>query len=152
MSPTAKFNKRWIPEPYSGCWIWTGAAMGRPLYGCIRLHRRDGKQTRAHRLSWEIHRGSIPDGLCVCHKCDTPLCVNPDHLFLATNIENTADRVRKGRNANQHGTRHHNARLTEQDVFAIRCDSRTRKDIARHYKIHPVYVWKIKTKRRWGHL
>jgi hypothetical protein len=147
MSPTL-FNQKWIPEPYSGCWIWTGsyAGDGRNEYGVTPARER------AHRVSWLIHRGPIPKGLCVCHKCDTPLCVNPDHLFLGTHGDNARDRARKGRNRDQNGVLHSMAKLSDQDILAIRSDRRTRKVIAGQYRIHPVHVWRIKTKRRWRHL
>lgn len=90
----AGFADRAMPVPEAGCWLWTGDTGGRRGYGRMRV---GGRQVRAHRLSWQLHRGAIPAGLCVCHRCDTPSCVNPDHLFLDTNEGNTADRVRKGR-------------------------------------------------------
>lgn len=78
----------------SGCWLWTGAH-NEEGYGTFAL---DGyKVLRAHRVSWILHRGPIPNGLCVCHHCDTPACVNPGHLFLGTKRDNARDRDAKGR-------------------------------------------------------
>jgi hypothetical protein len=83
------------------CWIWTGSkGSGKDNYGFFYLHgnRKTGqKNVRAHRYSYELHNGKIPDGLLVLHKCDTPSCVNPDHLFLGTNKDNSDDKIRKGR-------------------------------------------------------
>lgn len=76
------------------CWTWTGAKI-KDGYGGIKV---DGKMVRAHRFSWALHFGEIPEGMMVCHKCDNRLCVNPDHLFLAPNDANVADMVEKGRN------------------------------------------------------
>lgn len=102
----------------SGCWLWLGHADSRG-YGTVR----DGKMKKAHRLSWEIHHGPIPDALCVCHHCDNPSCVNPAHLFLGAYADNNADRDRKGRGGAlgaPPGERNPRARLRESDVVAIR--------------------------------
>src|SRR5207302_3908832 len=77
----------------SGCWIWVGAESS-DGYGLTHV---DGKEVRAHRLAWTLVRGPIPDGLSVCHRCDVPPCVNPEHLFLGTAQDNTDDMVAKGR-------------------------------------------------------
>jgi len=95
---------RWQPfEPYfwslvarrrSGCWEWTGGTDGKG-YGRVCW---DGGRHGAHRVSWCLIRGAIPDGLYVCHHCDNKLCVNPDHLFLGTQVDNMQDWTRKGKN------------------------------------------------------
>lgn len=78
-----------------GCWLWTAATWKPPsTYGQFP-HR--GKLLRAHRVSYELAHGPIPEGLVVCHTCDTPRCVNPSHLWVGTNADNTRDRDRKGR-------------------------------------------------------
>ena len=105
-----RFNEKYIPEPMSGCWLWTGAL--RPAgrnhqvnYGMMLLPRsRKGRS--AHRISWELHCGGVPEGMNVLHKCDVPLCVNPDHLFLGTHSENMKDCVAKGRKNAPSGANH----------------------------------------------
>lgn len=77
-----------------------------------------GVTMRAHRVSWEIHFGQIPKGLCVLHRCDNPPCCKPEHLFLGSVVDNVADRCKKGRTAN--GERHGSSRLSESDVREIR--------------------------------
>lgn len=89
------------PEPTSGCWLWVGG-VDADGYGLVTIgSRSDGSRRngKAHRLSYEIANGPIPDGLSVCHSCDQPGCINPRHLWLGTTSENLADRDRKGRGA-----------------------------------------------------
>lgn len=79
------------------CWLWIGATCNFG-YGKIGIGGRKNRKLKdSHRLSWEIHNGIIPLGLCVLHKCDVPSCVNPAHLFLGTKKDNAADAVQKGR-------------------------------------------------------
>lgn len=106
----AKVDKRGPDE----CWEWTD--FRDPFgYGKIGI---DGKNKQAHRFSYELHYGSIAEGLCVCHHCDNPGCVNPAHLFLGTTDDNNKDRERKGRGIQ--GSTHHHAVLTEAQVIEIR--------------------------------
>jgi hypothetical protein len=83
-----------------GCWIWMGSKCNRG-YGGIAMKKKNGwSPKRTHRLSWEIFYGNIPKGLCVCHKCDTPSCVSPYHLFLGTVKDNQQDMISKNRKNN----------------------------------------------------
>ncbi len=100
------------------CWIWTGYKIHG--YGNLRV-KKGTVGHAAHRLSWEIHKGPIPEGLWVLHNCpggDNPACVNPDHLWLGTESDNNKDCVKKKRN--QRGERHGNAVLTWQMVCQAR--------------------------------
>ena len=100
-----------------GCWEWTGSkrnGYGRMIIGS----RKDGtrKSMSAHRVSYELEYGEIPDGMEVCHKCDNPSCVNPKHLFLGTRQDNIDDRERKGRNITFIGEEQPRAKLTKKSV------------------------------------
>lgn len=90
--PVERFMSRVAVDP-DGCWLWTGLA---DQHGYGRIHF-EGRVTRAHRVSWMIHEGPIPEGQKVLHRCDTPACVRPDHLFLGTQADNMADMNAKGR-------------------------------------------------------
>jgi hypothetical protein len=87
-----------------GCWIWKGRRTTRG-YGTVNAGL--GKNLAAHRASWQIHNGPIPDGLWVLHHCDNPSCVRPDHLFLGTHDDNMRDMALKGRNARFQATKTH---------------------------------------------
>jgi hypothetical protein len=138
----------YIPEPNTGCWLWLGAT-SRGGYGAAK---RNQKQWAAHRLMWTLQRGPIPEGLNVLHRCDTPLCVNPDHLFLGTNADNTADMRQKGRGRSAPGEAQGGAKLTADQVRAIRADPRPGVAVARGYGITPSSVTLIKQRKNWRHV
>lgn len=83
------------PDAVTGCWLWTGATF--KGYGLIRSGGQGCPTHLAHRVSWRVHCGPIPEGLYVCHHCDNPPCCNPAHLFLGTQADNMRDCVSKGR-------------------------------------------------------
>lgn len=135
-------------DPNSGCWLWTKALDHG--YGRIRVN---GKDARAHRASYKIFRGEIPIGMFVCHKCDTPACVNPDHLFLGYAKENHLDMENKGRMPI--GNNHKSSVLSENQVLEIhkRYSSRESVDrIASDYGVHPQTVRAIGLGRNWKHI
>jgi hypothetical protein len=141
-------ERRSIPEPNSGCWLWLGCDHGAG-YGVINVNRR---QVFAHRASWMAHFGSIPDGQCVCHRCDIPACVNPVHLFLGSHQENAQDRERKGRRKALRGEETPAAKLSPEQVRAIFSDTRRQYDIADAYGINQGTVSDIKNRKIWKHL
>ncbi|MCP5014874.1 MAG: HNH endonuclease [Ketobacter sp.] len=109
-----------------------------------------GKHYKAHRVSWTLNRGPIPPGMFVLHTCDSPPCVNPDHLFLGTHQDNMADKVSKGRQSK--GETHIGAKLTESKALAIKYSEDRNVDIAKAYSISPRQVGKIKKGTAWRHL
>jgi hypothetical protein len=96
-----KIEQNSMPVTETGCWLWT-KFVAKDGYG--RLNKINGT-TLTHRFAWMAYKGKIPENLCVCHKCDTRCCVNPDHLFLGTKKDNAEDMVKKGRHRD-HGTTH----------------------------------------------
>lgn len=147
-------EQRCIPEPNSGCWLWT-STVNRTGYGRFDC-TTSGTRKLAHRQSWTIHRGPIPDGMWVLHKCDTPSCINPDHLFLGNNRDNMLDMIRKGRGGSstmpKPGEANPHAKLTEAEVRAIRSDARPQCVIASDYGMSPAAISQIKNRTRWAHL
>lgn len=130
MTELDAFRRHMRPMP-SGCIEWAGPRHDNG-YGRFTYQRR---QTLAHRAAWQLFRGSIPNDLCVLHRCDNPPCVNPDHLFLGDRGDNARDMAAKGRQHVQRnpgrqpscpparkarGSGHGNAQLTEAQVLAIR--------------------------------
>jgi hypothetical protein len=148
---TPLFVRFWrkVQKTPSGCWEWGGA---RHLQGYGFIKRKDGAQLRAHRVSYEIHYGPIPDGFDVCHRCDNPPCVNPEHLFLGTDLDNMQDMIAKGRKVSSPGVRNGQAKLTEEDVLSIRAARGRQEAIAALYDVSQTLVSSIKSGRRWAHL
>jgi len=145
LSIQERFDLKYSETP-NGCWLWSGMS-DKDNYGVMKIK---GRRTRAHRISYELHHQESPGQLCVLHRCDTPSCVNPEHLFLGTNAENTADKVRKGRQIR--GKDHYKAKLSEKDVLNIREDPRSLRVIAREYGVYYTLISKIKNKQVWMHL
>ena len=141
--PKIPFEEKFIPVPESGCWLWTSA------------HDSDGYGVatggvRAHRLSWYIHMGQIPKGLLVCHKCDTPPCVNPAHLFLGSAKDNGADMARKGRSIR--GEKQNKCRLSEESVRMILASHLPSAELARRLGVTGEAVAFIRKGETWKHV
>lgn len=135
------------------CWLWLG---GRTPSGYGRVRWR-GIQMRAHRVAWLMTNGRIPQHKpFVLHKCDTPLCVRPDHLFLGTQEENVTDRQRKGRSARGEMFKHpkHPRTLTVALVQAIRAayPAESTYALARRYGVSRVQIGNIVKRRQWAHV
>ncbi len=159
-------EKRFWPKVREGapdeCWEWQGSRL-KTGYGQFAVSR--SRAALAHRMSWELANGPIPDGMHVLHHCDNPPCVNPAHLFLGSNEDNIADRVAKGRSpAGRHhwtaqrpnrvarGSRSGTAKLSEADAGKIRELRRagyTQQEIADRFGVSRATVYLIQENKRW---
>lgn len=122
------------------CWMWCGAIGNEYGHGVIGRGGRHGGTVPAHRVSWEIHNGAVPDGLCVLHRCDVPACVNPKHLFLGTRPDNMADMTAKGRRA---------SKLTLEQAATIRSSTGPARLIAKQFGVSRSLVSHIRNGRVW---
>lgn len=127
------------------CWLWEGSLKGKG-YGAFREH---GKMHIASRISYEIYKEPIKQGLIVCHTCNTPRCVNPNHLYLGTYSDNTQQAVREGRQFVAKGELNGCAKLTREQVNLIRLDTRSQRKIAKDYNISQLHVSRIKRNLVW---
>ncbi len=147
LSVKERFDLKWTPEPNTGCWLWT-AFCDHKGYGKFSFHSR---HRFAHRASWEIHRHPIPVGLFVCHHCDTPACVNPDHLFLGTQADNKQDGVKKGRyQGGLWGEAHRFSKLTEAQVAEIRASNLSQSKLAKAYGVCQSNICRVKKRETWN--
>jgi hypothetical protein len=127
-----------------GCWLWTGFRTPTG-YGQLGINKRP---TLAHRISWTIFKGEIPNGMYVCHRCDVRFCVNPHHLFLGTAKDNTQDAFRKGRLVNPPIQR----KLSDGDVLAIRSSDEKSIVLAEKFNVSIDQIKRIKNYTSWSKL
>lgn len=137
----------------NGCLEWQGATDGK--YGLVQLH----KLVRTHRTMWEYHNGPIPPGMLICHKCDNPICMEITHLFMGTAQDNTDDMMRKGRHGcgrgerpSVTGSKHPRAKLNEEQIIAIRNDTRFAWQIAKDYNVSRSTISHVKNNYHWTHV
>lgn len=141
-----------------GCWFWQGST-NPDGYGNFNIKRSDGSWgcTKAHRFAWLVTHGQLPT-LNVCHHCDTPSCVRPDHLFTGTQADNMRDCQRKGRYSHKTGrigSAHQHAKLKERDIptiRALRASGETFKAIAGRYGVSDSTIQNIFNGHTWGHV
>jgi hypothetical protein len=127
----ANFESLYIPEPTSGCFIWTGYVNSWG-YGQFNVK---GRIWKAHRAAYEDAKGPIPEGLLVLHRCDNPACVNPDHLRLGTDVDNAREKATRKRVP---------TKISEDQVRSIRAATGRYREIADKYKISAAWVCRIK--------
>lgn len=132
------------------CWNWL-AYIDRHGYGNFQLN---GKPWLVHRLSWIIKSGEIPGDLLVCHTCDNRKCVNPDHLFIGTNQDNSKDMISKGRGRcnYQYGEDNHNSKLTTEQALMVKHSTRPCAELSLELGVDYNTVWRIRKGLRWGWL
>lgn len=148
----ARFADGYAIEPNSGCWLWN-KTYNQNGYGVFRIGSIcDGtrQQRLAHRISYELANGSIPNGMEVCHKCDNPACINPDHLFAGTHADNMGDAAKKRRFPGSYlvGETNPSCRLSDQDIRDIRSSREKGIVLAHRYGVHHCHISRIKN----GHM
>ena len=147
-TPAERFKTKYKISRRTGCWNWqlyrtpTG-------YGLFYFPPRN--MVHAHIASWELHRGSRK-GFYVLHNCDNPRCVNPDHLRLGTQLDNMRDRAERGRDADRRGSKNGRAKLTVEQVRAIRRDKRWPRFVAKDYNTPVSTINKIRQRVTWRHI
>jgi len=134
----------------SGCWLWK-AGKNQNGYGLIRAN---GKERLAHRLAWELTNGPIPKGMCICHKCDNPACINPNHLFLGTQKDNIKDMDGKGRRGTNgvYGERVNTTKLTNNAVLEIRAlhkNGHSCQCLSERFGVSHTQIWRIVSGHQW---
>jgi hypothetical protein len=139
------------------CWEWQ-SLKNELGYGEIRQGSSKEPKVKAHRVSWEIHFGPIPERMIICHKCDNPSCVNPEHLFLGSFSDNMRDMDSKGRRRKNPviGERHHRAKLSDKKVTEIRDKFLpfvvTKRQLALEYGVSEITIKNVLSRRTWRHL
>lgn len=154
MGKSADINNFWnkvIKTDF--CWNWQGARLtsrGQLWHGILTFNKQGWL---AHRFSWTIHNSPIPKGQSVLHKCDNPICVNPNHLFLGSQADNVADMMSKNRHADQRGENQTSAKLTESIVHLIRNNPNvSSKEWAKKFNVTVPTINDIKKRRTWKHI
>ena len=150
-----RFADKFIPEPNSGCWLWI-ACVNAGGYGQITLGERVQGSALAHRVSWELHHGKPPPReLMVCHRCDNPACVNPDHPFFGTSSDNSEDCSRKGsvnRTIKLRGESHAKSKMTDAGVLRVRTATSGIMAISKELGVSYTTVKSIRRRETWRHL
>jgi len=156
-----EFSKENHPKLGTKCLMWKGA-VGKLGYGHMLVGSRkdDSRRTvTVSRVSWELFRGEIPEGMCVCHRCDNPACVNVEHLFLGTVADNNLDCRIKGRHGSKtkpdaipRGEARAFAKLKPGDILAIRSSAETQRSLADRYGVRQSTISLVRLRKSWKHI
>lgn len=141
----------------TGCWEWKSACTGKDGKSHYGMMQVNNKPALVHRVSYELFVGPIPEDTptrktFVCHKCDNPKCVNPDHLFLGTPKENTQDMIIKGRKNHPVGERVKGAKLTRDKVLKIRSSTESPESLSKMYGVTTSTINSVKKGATWTHV
>jgi len=140
-----RFERHYIPEPMSGCWLWTGS-LNQNGYGQMAASNWKESPLRAHVVSYKLFKGKIRRGFDVRHTCDLRCCVNPDHMLVGTRKQNMEDCDERGRIAR--GFRLPHTKLSVETVREIIADQRLHKEIATQYGVSNSYISMLKSGKR----
>lgn len=141
-----RFEQQHIPEPNSGCWLWTGS-VGGGGYGAFWMN---GRHYLAHRAAYELFVRKPDPHQAVCHRCDMPLCVNPAHLFEGTRADNSADMVAKDRQSK--GERRHNSKITSETAALIMASPLSDTEWAARLGVTKGAINHVRHRRNWRHI
>lgn len=139
MQVMQRFLEYASPEPNTGCWLWTKTV---DSHGYGRMYVKGGAHG-AHRVSYELFVGPIPACKLILHKCDMPICVNPDHLLIGTQSDNMNDSVKKDRSSFV---------LTREQVLEIRTSNKTQRRLAREFGVCKSTIGNVRTRKTWRHV
>lgn len=142
-----KLDMNVIKVPESGCWIWMGMIS---RYGYGRFTFGTKTNFSAHRTSYELKYGKIPDGMLALHHCDVKCCVNPDHIFIGTQQENMTDKVTKNRQAK--GESHGMSKLTKEQATEAKFSGAKTSELAKKFNCSAVMIRQIRSGHYWKHL
>jgi hypothetical protein len=143
-----RFERCYRVDDKTGCWLWI-RSFDSSGYG--QFSRTGVRFRQAHKWGWVLHRGPVPEGYAVLHKCDVRACVNPEHLFLGVHSDNLADMLRKNRQRRSSSTlASRNGKITKEQAISISNDQRPAKEIAAEYGLNIGAIYKIRDGVTWG--
>lgn len=151
-SEKQRFLLRVKPAGRNECWEWTGSRIKKGWHGQWR--NTQGRVELTHRAAWRLFVDVVPDGLCVLHKCDNPICVNPGHLFLGSHSDNFKDMWAKGRSRPgiSRGEKHGMSKLAADAVTDIRSSTMSGVELAKKYGVAPTTIYDVRNRKIWNHL